>query len=238
MFLSRSRFCLNAADLEAIGEFYSGGEDGKPLLMTGFNRRFSPAARSIAQAVASRSNPLMINYRVNAGYFPPDTWVHGPEGGGRNIGEACHFYDLFVMLAGAKAQSIQAATIRPQTAYYSKRDNFVVVLTFADGSVANLTYTALGSPQFPKEQLDIFVDGNVYSIDDFKAVSGKGARMPRNLPRRKAARGIARKSSPFADAIKSGGEWPIPLWQQIEAMRIAFAVEDAIGGAVDAKEPA
>jgi predicted dehydrogenase/threonine dehydrogenase-like Zn-dependent dehydrogenase len=222
--------CLNVAELASVSEFYSGGEDGKPLLMTGFNRRFSPAAHAIALAVASRTNPMMMNYRVNAGYFPHDSWVHGLEGGGRNIGEACHFYDLFVLLTGAKAQSIQAATIRPQTAYYSKRDNFVAVLTFTDGSVANLAYTALGSPQFPKEQLDVFVDGKVYSIDDFKSASasGKGAA---KLPAIASGKGHREELVSFADVIKNGGDWPIPLWQQIETMRITFAVEDAIAEA-------
>jgi predicted dehydrogenase/threonine dehydrogenase-like Zn-dependent dehydrogenase len=228
--------CLNVAELASISEFYSGGQDGKPLLMTGFNRRFSPTACAIAQAVASRTNPLMMNYRVNAGYFPADTWAHGPEGGGRNIGEACHFYDLFVMLVGGGARSIQAATVRPQTAYYSRRDNFVALLTFVDGSVANLTYTALGSPQFPKEQLDIFVDGNVYSTDDFKSASGSGPSAAK-LRAVVGGKGHREELVAFADAIKNGGDWPIPLWQQIEAMRIAFAVEDAIGGPAEAATP-
>jgi predicted dehydrogenase len=166
----------------------------------------------------------MMNYRVNAGYLPPDTWVHGAEGGGRNIGEACHFYDLFVMLTGAKATSVQATAIRPCTTYYTKGDNFSATIGFADGSVANLTYTALGSPEFPKEQLDIFVDGKVYSIDNFKSVSAKGA----DVMNAAAGKGHYEELVAFADAIKNGGDWPIPLWQQVEAMRIALDVDAAI----------
>jgi predicted dehydrogenase/threonine dehydrogenase-like Zn-dependent dehydrogenase len=222
--------CLNASELASFTGFYEGGEQGKPLLMTGFNRRFSPFVRAIAQKTASRTNPLMMNYRVNAGYFPSDTWVHGPEGGGRNIGEACHFYDLFVMLAGAKAVSVHAVTIRPLTAFYSKCDNFAAIIGFADGSVANLTYTALGSPDFPKEQLDVFVDGNVYSIDDFKSLSGKGPEAAK-LNNAAAGKGHCEELVAFGDAIKNGGAWPIPLWQQAEAMRIAFDVEAAIAQA-------
>lgn len=222
--------CLNATELASFTDFYEGGEQGKPLLMTGFNRRFSPFSRAIAQKTASRTNPLVMNYRVNAGYFPPDTWVQGPEGGGRNIGEACHFYDLFVMLAGAEAVSVEATTIRPQTAYYSKRDNFVAIIGFTDGSVANLTYTALGSPDFPKEQFDVFVDGNVYSIDDFKSLSGKGAEAAK-MTAAAAGKGHREELVAFGDAIKNGGAWPIPLWQQVEAMRIAFDVEAAIAQA-------
>ena len=222
--------CLNAAELASFTGFYEGDLSGKPLLMTGFNRRFSPFVRTIAQKTASRTNPLVMNYRVNAGYFPPDTWVHGPEGGGRNIGEACHFYDLFVMLAGVKAVSVQAVTIRPRTAYYSKSDNFAAIIGFADGSIANLTYTALGSPDFPKEQFDVSVDGNVYSIDDFKSLSGKGPEATR-LTSAAAGKGHREELAAVGDAIKNGGAWPIPLWQQAEAMRIAFDVEAAIAQA-------
>jgi len=218
--------CLNSSELQSISDFYSGGEDGKPLLMTGFNRRFSAYARGIAQAAAARTNPLLIDYRVNAGHFPADSWVHGAEGGGRNIGEACHFYDLFVMLTGAKATSVQAATVRPRTAYYMRDDNFSAIVGFSDGSLANLTYTALGSPEFPKEQLDVFVDGAVYSINDFKSFSAKGS--PHAMSDMAAGKGHREELIAFADAIKNGGAWPIPLWQQVEAMRIAFDVEAAM----------
>src|SRR6185312_5510416 len=110
-------------------------------------------------------------------YIPMDSWVHGPEGGGRNIGEACHFYDLLVMLTGAEANSVQASAIRPRTGYYAATDNFAATIAFADGSVGNLIYTALGSSEYPKEQIDVFVDGRVHTVDDFKRLSvvgGKG----------------------------------------------------------------
>lgn len=219
--------CLNRAELDEIEAFYGSATEGKPLLMTGFNRRFSRYATAVAQATAQRSNPLIVNYRVNAGYQPLDSWVHGPEGGGRNIGEACHFYDLFVMLAGAQANSIEAQAIRPRTGYYARNDNFVATVGFADGSVATLTYTALGSPDFPKEQFEVFADGRVYSVDDFKRLSVAGANAPK-LSTTAPDKGHREELTAFADAIRNGGAWPIPLWQQIEAMRIAFEVESRI----------
>jgi prepilin-type processing-associated H-X9-DG protein len=219
--------CLSRAELKSIEDFYAAGVDGKPLLMTGFNRRFSKYAAALARATAKRTNPMVMNYRVNAGYLPADSWVHQSEGGGRNIGEACHFYDLLLMLAGAKAVSVEATSIRPRTAYYTKTDNFVSNIAFADGSVANITYTALGSADFPKEQLDIFVDGRVYSLGDFKHLSVAGARDPQ-ISSRTPEKGHHEELVAFADAVRNGGAWPIPLWQQIEAMRIAFEVESQI----------
>jgi len=219
--------CLDRDELGEIEAFYGAGTDGKPLLMTGFNRRFSRYATTVAQATAQRSNPMIVDYRVNAGYQPLDAWVHGPEGGGRNIGEACHFYDLFVMLAGAQANTIEAQAMRPRTGYYGRTDNFVATVGFADGSVANLTYTALGSPDFPKEQFEVYADGRVYSVDDFRRLSIAGANGPK-LTTTAPDKGHREELTAFADAVRTGGAWPIPLWQQIEAMRIAFEVESRI----------
>ena len=87
---------------------------------------------------------------MNAGFIPLDHWVHGPEGGGRNLGEACHIYDLFTALADAEVTGISAQAIKPATAHYGRNDNFVATLSFADGSVANLIYTALGHKAVPK----------------------------------------------------------------------------------------
>ena len=102
---------LDEDELAAIEAFYADRADG-PLLMTGFNRRFSPAAARLRELLAGRTSPLVANYRMNAGYIPLDHWVHGPEGGGRNIGEACHVYDLFDFLVERRARSsVQAQAI-------------------------------------------------------------------------------------------------------------------------------
>jgi predicted dehydrogenase len=219
--------CLTRVELDAIADFYGTDMNGKPLLMTGFNRRFSRYAAAIAQATAQRSNPMMIDYRVNAGYLPQDSWVHGAEGGGRNIGEACHFYDLFVMLADARAETIEATALRPRTGYYGRTDNFVATFGFADGSVAKLTYTALGSTDFPKEQCEVYADGRIYSLDDFKRLTSTGGQAPA-LTTTTPDKGHREELIAYSEAIRNGGAWPIPLWQQLEAMRMAFDVEAAL----------
>ncbi len=219
---------LQEQELTGIEDFYARGSDAKPLLLTGFNRRFSPAIRHIAGLIARRTNPMIIDYRMNAGYIPPEHWVHGPEGGGRNRGEACHIYDLFTFLTGAKLRRVRAEALAPATAYYGTSDNFVATLSFEDGSVATLTYTALGTAEFPKERMEIFVDGTVISLDDYRSVAVAGVKSaPPTF--RPGDKGQKAELVAFARAAKGLEGWPIPLWQQLQATRIACEVEAEIG---------
>lgn len=215
---------LQEQELLDIEAFYSGGGEVKPLLLTGFNRRFSPYAQRISSQLAKRSNPMIINYRMNAGYIPLDHWVHSYEGGGRNLGEACHIYDLFTFFTGAQVTNIQARAINPKTGYYSATDNFVTMITFEDGSIATLTYTALGSTEFPKERMEIFVDGTVISLEDYRHLSFTGS-CQETIKTRSTEKGQKEELIAFACAAKGDGGWPIPLWQQLQATRISFEVD-------------
>ena len=124
-------------------------------------------AGAIAELIHERSNPMVVTYRMNAGYIPLDHWVHTEEGGGRNRGEACHIYDLFTYLTGAQSSTCRRShpadhgPLRPD-------DNFVATMRFEDGSVATLTYTASGAGAYPKEQMEVFVDGKVIALDDYR----------------------------------------------------------------------
>jgi predicted dehydrogenase len=197
------------------------------VLLTGFNRRFSPFAVRLAELLAKRTNPLIINYRMNAGHIPLSHWVHGAEGGGRNLGEACHIYDLFTFLTGARVTTINAQAIRPHTGHYSASDNFVATMSFDDGSVATLTYTALGAKDYPKELMEVYSDGRVMVLDDYKSLSVHGAAV-KGVSTPVQDKGQKAEVAAFVEAVAKGGEWPIPLWQQIQATEIAFAVESAI----------
>jgi len=217
---------LTEDELAGIEAFYADRPDG-PLLMTGFNRRFSPAITRARELLAGRTTPLVADYRMNAGYLPLDHWVHGPEGGGRNIGEACHVYDLFDALVGdAEVESVSAQAIRSDGTRLAANDNFVATTRYADGSVCTLTYTALGHRDHPKEQLDVFADNAVLTLDDYKslAVTG-GGRGWRGATQHK---GHVEELEALAAAIRDGGPWPISLEEQARAMRIAFAVEEQI----------
>lgn len=216
--------CLTQAELDAIRAFFDTDED-VPVLMVGFNRRFSPYADALVNVVANRAAPMIINYRVNAGFIPQDHWVQGEDGGGRNLGEACHFYDFFTHLIGAEVKTIDVTSIAPQTGHYGRNDNFVATLAFADGSVATLTYTALGGSGHSKERIDLYVDGKVLSVDDYRRLEAIGAPGLKGFETKRMEKGHREELLAFARAIQQGGEWPIPLWQQLQATQVALDVE-------------
>jgi predicted dehydrogenase len=143
------------------------------------------------------------------------------------MGEACHIYDLFTFLVGAKVATVDATALAPTTAYYRRDENFVATMRFEDGSVATLSYTALGNPAFPKETLDVFCDGAVATIEDFRAVRVHG-HPSRGYESKGQEKGLREEFRAFYAAVRAGAEWPIPLWQQIQSSEIAFAVQDRL----------
>jgi predicted dehydrogenase len=215
---------LNEEELSAIETFYSTGDGEKPVLLTGFNRRFSPFALRAREIVSRRTSPMIINYRMNAGHIPSDHWVHGPEGGGRNVGEACHIYDLFTSLTDSRIEDVTARSIRPSGQHYRADDNFVATLRFDDGSIATLTYTSLGTNEHPKELMDVYADGKVICLHDYKELIVTGAKAD-GLATQLVDKGHQFEVESFFDVIRTGGDWPIPLWHQLQAMRIAFQIE-------------
>lgn len=219
---------LNDAELDSIEKFYAVDALTKPLLMTGFNRRFSPAVAALQERLRHRSSPLVITYRMNAGFISSEHWTQGKHGGGRNLGEACHIYDLFTSLTGSQVASVSACAIGREDARMRKNENFAASMSFDDGSLANLVYTSLGGATWPKEQMEIFCDGNVFVLDDFKSVRQAGLGEP--LWKGAQDKGHFAELQAMARALRSSGDWPIPMWQQLQATRISFDVERAIYG--------
>lgn len=219
---------LNRKELNALVKVL---EETKVPFLVGFNRRFSPFARKIKEAVEGRLNPMIINYRVNAGYLPPEHWVHTEEGGGRNIGEAVHFYDLFNFFTESEVGSISAFSIDPRTEQYFRNDNFVATIKYQDGSVCNLVYTALGSKDYPKEEMNIYFDGKIINLTDYRELNlyGGGANgLKTGVP----DKGHREELIELARSRRSGDGYPIPLWQLIQATDISFTVEKLLGGEV------
>ncbi len=215
--------------LERVVSAYSAMSDA-PLLMVGFNRRFSPALQTIKERLAGRRSPLMIQYRLNAGYIPLDHWVHGAAGGGRNVGEACHMYDVFRFLAGAPARSIDAAAIDPRDLPYARNDNFAATITYDDGTVASLLYTALGPKSgLGKEHLTVFCDGEAFIVDDFKKLT-KASDGSTLWQSGEPDKGHFEELSRLGDAIATGGAAPISFEEIVEASSVALQVEDLIDG--------
>lgn len=226
---------LDPDELAELKNFYAdgsgegpnaGSERGKPILLTGYNRRFSPFAQRMKNLLEQRTAPFILNYRMNAGYIPLDHWVHGSEGGGRNLGEACHIYDLFTFLADAEVVSLSAHAVKPSTQHYGRNDNFVATFTFADGSVANLVYTALGHKGVSKETAELYVDGKIAVLDDYKSLSVHGDDKL-TYKSRIQDKGLKIELECFAKGIQKG-EWLIPWWQQVQVSEMAFTVEELV----------
>ncbi|MBL8384241.1 MAG: bi-domain-containing oxidoreductase [Burkholderiales bacterium] len=216
---------LSASDLEGFDPAALAAS-GAPVLQTGFNRRFSPHAAQVRELVAQRAQPLMLSYRMNAGYIPAEHWVHGPEGGGRNLGEACHAYDLFSFLIGTAIERVEAVSIGPGNGHYRRDDNFCATLRYADGSIATLLYTAMGSADHPKEQMELFCDGRVIRLDDYRTLTVAGDERPL-LSTRTAEKGQREQWLAFAQAVRTGNP-AIPVAEQIAAVRVALAVQDRL----------
>ncbi len=202
----------------------------KPLLMVGFNRRFSPALQKLKQVIAERRSPLIVNYRLNGGYIPTDHWIQGAHGGGRNIGEACHMYDVFRFLAGKPVAGISARSIDPDNLPYLRTDNFCAALSYEDGSVGNLVYTALGPKQgLPKERIEVFCDGEAYIVDDFKSLV-RASDSEVLWQSDTVDKGHFEQLSRFGDALANGQEAPIPFEEIIETSAAALQIDDILSG--------
>jgi len=214
---------LNEKELKELVDIL---KETKVPYLTGFNRRFSSFAKRIKEIIKNRENPLIINYQMNAGFLPKNHWTQTETGGGRNIGEACHIYDLFTYLTESEIEKISAFSLNPRTEKYLKNDNFTVNLKFKDGSICNLIYVALGAREYPKEQMKIYFDGKMILLNDYKEMKVFGVKI-KGLKMRQD-KGHFSEIEEFAQAIKNGSGYPISIWQLTQATKISFEVEKQI----------
>lgn len=203
----------------------------QPLLMVGFNRRFAPFAARLKEFLHNAGEPLSAHYRVNAGYLPPNHWLHDPSvGGGRIIGEGCHFIDFLTFLVGAPPSAVAAQSL-PDGARYRRGDNALVTLTFPDGSVGSLTYASNGDKAFPKERVEVFCAGRVGVLDDFRSLEltrdGKRTVLRHSFSQDK---GHLAAWQAFLRAVKDGGQPPIPYEHLIGVSRAAVQAARLLAG--------
>ncbi|MBI5944040.1 MAG: bi-domain-containing oxidoreductase [Chloroflexi bacterium] len=197
------------------------------LLLIGFNRRFSPLAQQLKSSIVDRQSSMYLHYRVNAGYIPLNHWIQDPSiGGGRIIGEACHFIDLITFLVGAPPVSVIAHSL-PDNGKYSE-DNVSMTFTFPDGSIGVVDYLANGDKSMPKERLEVFCDGMVAVLDDYVSLTtvkdGK-----KKVTSGAQDKGWRAEMSAFAESIRGGGgEPPIPYEQLIGVTRATFAAVESL----------
>ncbi|MCC6569403.1 MAG: bi-domain-containing oxidoreductase [Anaerolineales bacterium] len=196
------------------------------LLMTGFNRRFAPLAQNLKSLVSNLQSPLHAHYRINAGYLPPTHWTQDPNiGGGRIIGEACHFIDFITFLVGAAPVSVTAHVL-PDGGKY-REDNVSMTFTFPDGSIGVVDYLANGDKSFPKERVEIFCGGMVAVLDDFVSLQvTKDGKMKEE--RGAQDKGWVNEWKAFVKSIREGGEPPIPYEQLIGVTKSTFAAVESL----------
>lgn len=225
--------CLTGAELDDIGEYYRGMDAaGRPMLMVGFNRRFSPHTAQMKKLLAGRAEPLTMTMTVNAGEIPPGHWTQNPEaGGGRIIGEGCHFIDLLSYLADSPVERVTAMMVGGGPAV--RDDKMTVLLGFGDGSIGTIHYFANGSKRYPKETLDVFSDGRVLRLDNFRETTGYGFRGFRRFKTWRQDKGHGAEIAGFIDRVEHGGDALIPFDEIVNVTRASFAaVESAKQSAI------
>ena len=192
-----------------------------PMVMVGFNRRFAPQVQKISALLKEGlTGPKTFVMTVNAGAIPADHWTQDPEaGGGRIIGEACHFIDLLRFLAGNRIVSHHVTRMDSAT-----RDSISISLKFEDGSIGVVHYLANGSKAFPKERLEVFAAGRVLQLDNFRKLQGFGWPGFTKMNLWRQDKGQKACAAAFVQAIRTGGPAPIPLDEILEVARVSIEV--------------
>lgn len=215
---------INSDQLSAISQQLR--TDNCPLIAVGFNRRFAPLAQQLKSQVSNLQEPKHIHYRINAGAIPLNHWTQDPEiGGGRIIGEGCHFVDFITFLVGETPVSVTAHAL-PDGGKY-REDNVSMTFTFPDGSIGIVDYLANGDKSFPKERVEVFCGGQVAVLDDF--VSLQTVKDGKKKETKSAQnKGWVDEWKVFAKAIREGGEPPIPYEQLIGVTKAMFAAVESL----------
>lgn len=215
---------ITEKELESIKSFY---EKEGGFLMVGFNRRFSPVALALKEAFSNAGEPLVINYRINAGAIAKDHWIQNSQtGGGRIIGEVCHFVDLLQFFTGALPARVFAECIQTDNQQIKNDDNIIINIRFENGSIGTITYVANGDKALPKEKVEIFGANKAGIIHDFR----KGELFSNNKPvlLKLDGKGHKQEVEAFLHAVKNGTESPIPFESLYYTTKTTFKILDSL----------
>ena len=202
---------------------------GTGILMVGFNRRFAPHIRKMKELLDNRSAPAGFIMTVNAGEIPAEHWTQDRRiGGGRIVGEACHFIDLMRHLAGSPIQSWQAIGMGDSGSGGIRDDKASITLSFKDGSFGTVHYLANGDKSFPKERIELFCNGGILQLDNFRCLTGFGWPGFKRMKLRTQDKGQDAAVAAFLDAVRSGGQAPIPFEEIDEVSGITIAIADSL----------
>jgi len=219
--------CLTRDELHAVEMALEKSRDRQ--LMVGFNRRFAPLSVKVAEVLRDRREPLVVHYRVNAGYIPPDHWTQDPAvGGGRLLGEGCHFLDWMVWLTGSHVEEVSAWVMDDAGRYCG--DNLVTQLRFADSSLGMLTYVANGSRQSGKERVEIYCAGHTIVLDDFRRleIARPGRLRPERIKVWTADKGHAEECRLTVKALLAGTPVPIPVGDILHSSLVTLMAHESL----------
>jgi predicted dehydrogenase len=222
---------LHREELAEIETVYTSlrTQDSIPLLMVGFNRRFSPQVQKIKKLLGGVPEPKALIITVNAGAIPADHWTQDPAvGGGRIIGEGCHFIDLLQFLVGASVASVRVAALGKQRMTGTGDDKVTFTLGFLDGSIGTVHYLANGHKSFPKERLEVFCGGRILQLDNFRRLRGFGWPGFKKMNLWQQDKGNQACVAAFVEAIRQGKHSPIPFQELIATTLTTFAVAEGL----------
>lgn len=198
-------------------------------LMVGFNRRFSPAARAAQEFFKDRQTPLSITYRVNAGRVPPGHWAHHPsEGGGRIIGEVCHFIDFMQFMSGSLVTRVFAESISSRSQEIVPEDSVFITLRLADGSNGSIAYLAEGNSALAKERIEIFSSSKSFVIDDFRSATAYENGREKKTKVREQDKGQKEEVRVVCAMVREGKPSPISLEDLATTTRATFRIRDSL----------
>jgi predicted dehydrogenase len=199
------------------------------LLMVGFNRRFAPQVVRLNTLLEGVREPKVFVMTVNAGAIPRDHWTQDLGiGGGRIIGEACHFIDLLRFLAGSPITGFQAMALGNTGGESVTEDKASISLQFQDGSVGTILYLANGHKSFPKERLEVFVSGRILQLDNFRRLTGYGWPGFGHMRLLRQDKGQKACAAAFVRAIEQGADSPIPFHELVEVSRLTIEIAEAL----------
>ena len=216
------------AQVEAT--YYSvANQTAAPKLMVGFNRRFSPQVQKMKELLSSVKEPKSFMMTMNAGAIPAEHWTQDNEvGGGRIIGEACHFIDLMRFLAGSEITSVQCRRMDDVDSVDITEDKAAIILGFADGSFGTIQYLANGAASFPKERVEVFAAGRVLQLDNFRKLKGFGWPGFKKMNLWKQDKGQTECSAAFLESIEKGTEAPITARELFEVAKITIEIAEQL----------
>ncbi|MFO7369521.1 MAG: bi-domain-containing oxidoreductase [Bacteroidales bacterium] len=211
-------------DLEQLERFFQTHTSNTPLLMVGYNRRFSPYIREIRKLTDNRIGPMFIHYRMNAGFQPADHWTH--QNGGRIIGEACHIVDLMSALTNCQIMTSKAEGIKSSHSKFLTSDNKVITLKYEDGSVAVIEYISMGNRDLPKEYMEIHFDEKSIILSDYKQTESYGCKL-NTSPSKISKKGHFEELLALHNSLAGNcSDWPIKWPQLYETTRVTIELAD------------